>query len=113
MYQEHEDVVDYMVTTVKYFKRLPTWGWLAQAGIKPTNSTGYSLADIQAALTRGYGYVPYVSCSGPAYNTTDAGKGTADNGKIYLTEAWYFFYVSRDCFLELIAKCSTCKLTCA
>lgn len=93
-YVQHEELADFYESAIKYYKRLPTWGWLAQAGIRPSNTTGYSLTDLQSALTKGYGKLPYVGCAGPAYNTTAAGKGSSDNGKIYLTEAWYYFYVS-------------------
>jgi ribonuclease T2 len=91
-YVQHQEVVEFYETAIKYFIRLPTWRWLAQAGIRPSNTTGYSLSDIQTALTKGYGKLPYLGCSGPAYNTTAAGKGTTDNGAIYLDEAWYYFY---------------------
>lgn len=93
-YQEHEDVVEFFETAIKYQQRLPTWGWLAQANIKPSNTTAYNLTDLQRALTKGYGFLPYLGCSGPRYNETTAGKNSTDNGLIYLSEAWYYFYVS-------------------
>ena len=93
-YVQHQEVAEFFETAIKYYQRLPTWGWLAQAGIRPSNTTSYSLSDIQAALTKGYGLLPYLGCSGPAYNTTDAGRGSPDSGRTYLTEAWYYFYVS-------------------
>jgi ribonuclease T2 len=95
-YVEHQEVAEFYETAIKYYQRLPTWKWLDAAGIRPSNSTGYSISDIQAALTTGYGALPYTGCAGPAYNTTDAGKGSLDNGKIYFDEAWYYFYVSQS-----------------
>jgi len=76
-----------------YYQRLPTWGWLSAAGIRPSNSTNYTLSDIQAALTKGYGQLPYVGCAGPKYNSTPAGAGSNDGGSIYLDEVWYYFHV--------------------
>lgn len=69
--------------------RLPTWSWLAAGGIRPSNETAYSLNDFNKALTNGFGAVPGVRCSGPAYNETDAGAGSDDNGKTVISEMWY------------------------
>ncbi|KAI1854132.1 hypothetical protein JX266_001273 [Neoarthrinium moseri] len=91
-YVEHEEVVDFFETALAYYDVLPTWGWLSAAGIRPSNASFYSLADVQAALTAGFGKLPYVGCSGPAYNTTAAGKGSADAGKTVLTEVWYYHH---------------------
>lgn len=93
-YVKNQEVIEFYETAIKYFQRLPTWSWLKQAGITPSNSTTYSISEIQTALIKGYGKLPYTACSGPAYNTTVAGNGTTDNGKIYFSEAWYYFYVS-------------------
>ncbi|KAF3806556.1 Ribonuclease T2-like [Colletotrichum gloeosporioides] len=92
-YQEHEELVDFFETVVHYYKETPTWKWLAEKDIKPSNTTAYSLSDIQAALTEGHGAIPYLGCSGPRYNTTEAGKGSLDNGFTQLGEAWYYFHV--------------------
>jgi ribonuclease T2 len=89
-YVQHQEVVEFYETAIKYFQRLPTWGWLAQAGIRPSNTTGYAITDIQSALTKGYGQLPYIGCTGPAYNSTVS--GSTDNGKIYIDEVWYYFY---------------------
>ncbi|OHE90369.1 ribonuclease T2 family protein [Colletotrichum orchidophilum] len=92
-YQEHEEVVDFLETAVHYYQETPTWKWLAAKDIKPSNATAYSLSDLQAALKKGHGAVPYLGCSGPRYNATEAGKGSLDNGYTQLTEAWYYFHV--------------------
>lgn len=92
-YRVHEEVVAFFETVVSYYQNLPTWGWLRAQDIKPSNSTGYSLSKIQGALTEGFGKKPYVSCSGPAYNTTAKGKGSLDNGKTVLSEIWYYHHV--------------------
>ncbi|RYP81722.1 hypothetical protein DL769_001872 [Monosporascus sp. CRB-8-3] len=94
-YRAHEDTVDYFATTVSYYRRLPTWGWLAAGGVRPSNDTAtrYSLSEIQGALAAGFLELPYVGCSGPRYNTTEAGRGSADDGYTILTEVWYYFHV--------------------
>ena len=93
-YREHEDVIDFFEATIMYDLRLPTYEWLEAAGITPSNSTKTSLKDIQDALTKGYGFLPYVGCSGPRYNETEAGKGSTDSGRTQLSETWYYFHVS-------------------
>ncbi|KAF2999080.1 hypothetical protein E8E14_005644 [Neopestalotiopsis sp. 37M] len=115
-YREHEEVVDFFETALEFYDRLPTWKWLADAGIKPSNATtnttsttsksscssgnstttpptALSLTDIQDALVAGFGKLPYIGCSGPRYNATDAGKGSLDNGYTVLTEVWYYHHV--------------------
>ncbi|KAI0158493.1 ribonuclease T2 family protein [Pestalotiopsis sp. NC0098] len=103
-YVEHEEVVDFFETALTYYDGLPTWQWLADAGITPSNgsSTSYptntstpaalSLTDVQDALVAGFGKLPYIGCSGPRYNATDAGKGSSDNGYTVLTEVWYYHH---------------------
>jgi ribonuclease T2 len=78
---------------VAYYEILPTWGWLSAARIWPSNTTTYSLTDFQSALKKGFGAVPYIGCSGPRYNTTEAGKGSLDNGFTQLSEVWYYHHV--------------------
>ncbi len=85
-------MVDFFETAITFFQYLPTWGWLSAKNIRPSNATQYSLADIQGALTSGFGAVPYVGCSGPRYNATAAGKGSLDNGFTQLSEVWYYYH---------------------
>ena len=91
-YVEHEEVVDFFETVVKYFMRLPTWGWLGAYGIYPSNTTTYTLSDMQSALSQQYGATPYLGCSGPRYNDTVAGANTTDSGRTQLSEVWYYFH---------------------
>lgn len=93
-YIEHEEVVDFFETVILYNSRLPTFDWLAERDITPSNSTTYSLSDIEAALSTAYGAKPYVGCSGPRYNETAEGQGSSDNGRTQLSEMWYHFYVN-------------------
>jgi ribonuclease T2 len=54
-YVLHEDVIDFFQTAILYYLGLPTYQWLAEKGITPSNSTKYSLGNIQGALTAAYG----------------------------------------------------------
>ena len=92
-YVEHEDVIDFWQTAISYYERLPTAKFLAAAGIVPSNTTSYTLSDIQAALTKQWGAVPYLGCSGSRFNSTKAGNGTSDNGRIVLDEVWYYMHI--------------------
>ncbi|KAH4934847.1 hypothetical protein HBI79_078060 [Parastagonospora nodorum] len=84
MYRQHEEVVDFFETTIKYYKRFPTFKWLEEASITPSNATGYSYTAIRDVLFAKHGGVPFIGCNGPRYsesdvspwnNTTAAGKG--------------------------------------
>jgi ribonuclease T2 len=86
-------VVDFFETAIHYYRATPTWGWLSAKKIHPSNTTSYSLSDIQSALKAGFGAVPYVGCSGPRYNTTKAGQGSLDDGFTRMSEAWYYLHV--------------------
>lgn len=88
-YVEHEDVADFFETAAAFYRTLPTYTWLAAAGIVPSNATGYDLADVQAALTAAFGAVPYIACAGDRYNETAAGQGSDDDGYTALSEVWY------------------------
>lgn len=92
-YRVREEVPDFFETVVAYHQSLPTWGWLRAKQIAPSNETRYSLTAIRDALTEGYGKTPYISCTGPAYNTTEAGNGSKDQGKTVLSEVWYYHHV--------------------
>ncbi|OQV02725.1 hypothetical protein CLAIMM_07870 [Cladophialophora immunda] len=94
-YVEHEDVLDFFQTAIKYYKRLPTWEWLNEAKIVPSNSTTYTLRDIQGQLAKKYGAVPYVGCTGPRYNTTAEGiaANSTDSGRTVISEVWYYMHV--------------------
>lgn len=88
-----EDVIEFFETVIKYDMRLPTWDWLAASDIVPSNTTTYTLSDLEDALSSEYGAVPYLGCSGPSYNETEAGAGSDDDGGTVLSEAWYYFNV--------------------
>lgn len=75
-----------------YYRRVPTFSWLSQAGIVPSNKTTYSITDFQGALSSKYGALPYLGCSGPRFNETAAGRNSTDNGRVNLSEVWYYFH---------------------
>lgn len=57
----------------------------------PSNTTAYSLSDVQDALAAGFGGpVPYIGCSGPRYNATGGGD---DAGYTVISEVWYYYHV--------------------
>lgn len=86
-------MIDFFETAVSYYENLPTFGWLSAGGNRPSNTTTYTLSDMQSALTTGFGALPYIRCSGPRYNATAAGNGTTDNGYTVVSEVWYYYHV--------------------
>jgi len=46
---------------IQYDLRYPSFDWLNKAGIVPSNTTTYTLAQIEEALKVGSGAVPFVS----------------------------------------------------
>lgn len=87
-------MIDFFETTILYNSRLNTFEWLAQHDITPSNSTTYTLADFESALSAEYGAIPYVGCSGSRYNETAEGQGSSDNGRTSVSEMWYYFHVN-------------------
>ncbi|BGP52536.1 hypothetical protein JCM8202_003174 [Rhodotorula sphaerocarpa] len=75
-YDQYEEVVDYFEQTVKLFKKLPTYDWLAAEGIVPTTNQTYTLDQLQAAARKHFGYEAIWGC-------------TSGNE---LNEAWYGFH---------------------
>jgi len=116
-YVEHQEIIEFFDTVIKYFLREPTYEWLEKAGITPSNETAYSLADLQDALSQEYGAVPYLGCSGKRYNETEEGHGSNDTGRTSLSEVWYFSWANgrpQDQTGDTIVKVnSTTKSSCA
>ncbi|KAK7998152.1 CAMK/CAMK1 protein kinase [Apiospora arundinis] len=92
-YQEHEEVADFFETAAAFHRKLPTWSWLEANGIRPSNATTFSLTDFTGPLTQGFGAIPFIGCSGPKYNATEAGKGSTDAGYTVINEVWYYYHV--------------------
>ncbi|KAL9621974.1 MAG: hypothetical protein Q9160_003636 [Pyrenula sp. 1 TL-2023] len=87
-YVEHEDVVDFFATAVLYYERLPTYDWLEEAGVTPSNTTKYTLSQLQDALSSKYGALPYIGCTGARNNVT------GDTGGTVVDEVWYYSHVN-------------------
>jgi hypothetical protein len=68
-------IIDFTESVVRAQIQYPTYTWLSNAGITPSNSTGYNLTSIQSVLTKASGAVPYVrigDCDHVLYIITDA-----------------------------------------
>ncbi|KAJ9608163.1 hypothetical protein H2200_007151 [Cladophialophora chaetospira] len=93
-YVEHQEVIEFFETAIKYYRRLPTWSWLKEANITPSNSTTYTLGDIQGQLAKKFKATPYVGCSGPRYNETEQGMKAKSNdtGRTVVSEVWYYMH---------------------
>ena len=76
-YQPQEEVVDFFQKTVDLFKTLPSYTWLANAGIKPSSTKTYNSSAILAALKAPRGVTPVIQCA----------------NKVELDEIWYFYDV--------------------
>ncbi|KAL6808066.1 ribonuclease T2 [Trichoderma sp. SZMC 28013] len=67
-YVPTEEAADFFSRTVSLFKTLPTYQWLADAGITPDGSKSYALEDIQSALSKQHGADVTLSCEGKSLN---------------------------------------------
>jgi ribonuclease T2 len=76
-YQSKQEAVDFFARTINLFQSLPSYAWLALAGIVPSASTTYTSAAIQSALQSQHGYPVTIRCN--------------KNGE--LNEIWYHFNV--------------------
>ncbi|KAI9573314.1 ribonuclease T2 [Boletus coccyginus] len=60
---EGSEAVAYFQTIVKLFQTLPTYTWLADAGITPSDHRTYTLSELLSALEQGSGgYTPALRC---------------------------------------------------
>ncbi|EPS40167.1 hypothetical protein H072_6049 [Dactylellina haptotyla CBS 200.50] len=71
-----QDIVDYTDKAVSLFKNLATYNILASAGITPSSSKTYALADLQAAIVKVHGKEATLNCNSGV-----------------LTEVWYHYNV--------------------
>ncbi|CEQ38628.1 SPOSA6832_00069 [Sporobolomyces salmonicolor] len=62
-YTQYEEVVDYFDRAVALFKTLPTYTWLAAAGIHPSTSQTYTLAQLQSVAVQNFGYEAIWGCT--------------------------------------------------
>jgi hypothetical protein len=54
-------IIDFSETVVLHDIQFPTYKWLAEGGIVPSNSTGVKLGDMLDVLTNRSGSIPFVS----------------------------------------------------
>ncbi|KAJ6459681.1 RNase Gf29 [Mycena sanguinolenta] len=58
------EAVAFFETVVGLFQTLPTYDWLANQGITPSQSTTHTLASLTAAIEAEYGFTPSFDCDG-------------------------------------------------
>ncbi|EPQ52027.1 ribonuclease T2 [Gloeophyllum trabeum ATCC 11539] len=68
-YQTAMEVVPYFSTVVGLFKQLDTYNALAAAGITPSDTDTYALADLQSAVEKATGFVPDFTCTDSTLST--------------------------------------------
>ena len=56
---------------MKLFQTLPTYDWLAAAGITPDSSKTYSLSTLTSALKSAAGVTPALNCQGSNLNAIE------------------------------------------
>ncbi|KAF8164481.1 ribonuclease T2 [Mycena galopus ATCC 62051] len=62
------EAVAFFETVVKLFLTLPTYEWLANQGITPSQTTTHTLASLTAAIKAEYGFTPSFDCDGSDLN---------------------------------------------
>lgn len=62
-YKHNQNVVDFFKVTVNLFKNLPTFQWLAEAGIHPSTEIDYTKSEIEGALRDKFGATPLIKCN--------------------------------------------------
>lgn len=67
-YYPQEEAVIFFQRAVSTFQTLPSYDWLVQDGIVPSFTATYTLAQIQAALTKHHGYAVNVNCNGNTFD---------------------------------------------
>lgn len=67
-YQPTQEVVDFFKKAVELFKTLPSYEWLSEAGITPSDSKTYTSAEIQDALKAKHGNEVTIGCKDGSFN---------------------------------------------
>ncbi|PPR01915.1 hypothetical protein CVT24_001254 [Panaeolus cyanescens] len=62
------EAVAFFNTVVRLFKTLPTYDWLATAGITPTTSKTFTLSQLTSALKASAGVTPALDCTSGSLN---------------------------------------------
>lgn len=61
-YNPQQEVLDYFQSAVSLYQTLPSYEWLAEAGIVPSNTATYTKAQIQDALESKHGKPVTIGC---------------------------------------------------
>jgi ribonuclease T2 len=97
-YEPHLELIHFYLTNFKMYRKLPTFHFLRECGIVPTNATTYTLGLVERCLADATGgFLPHLGC----------------NKDGYLNEVWYYFHLRgrvRDGDFE--GTNSTFKSTC-
>ncbi|GAM86445.1 hypothetical protein ANO11243_044590 [Dothideomycetidae sp. 11243] len=83
-YTPFEEVIDFFSQTTTLFQSLPTYKWLADAGITPSSSQKYSTSDVLAALQQPRGVSASISCQSGKLSQIEYAfnvQGSVDGGK--------------------------------
>ncbi|KAJ4398504.1 Ribonuclease T2 precursor (RNase T2) [Didymella pomorum] len=67
-YRAEDELIDFLNTTITLFKDLPTYQWLANAGITPSSSKTYTNTAITSALKAKFGATPILTCTSGELN---------------------------------------------
>lgn len=84
-YFKHAEVIDFFDSVVHAYHQFPTGEFLASHGIVPSNTTTYTLSQLQNAVKAHTGAIPYFGCSGQ--------QAPAGDGRTILSEVWHFNHV--------------------
>jgi len=77
-YQPTEEVPDFFSRTVSLYQTLPSYDWLAAAGVVPSTTVPYTAQQFQDALS-------------PHHGGNQVYLGCTDGNQI--DELWYYYYV--------------------
>jgi ribonuclease T2 len=91
------EAVLFFQRVVELFKQLPTYNWLAQQGITPSESRTHTLSELLDALKQASGYTPAIQCSGHAIQEI----------------SWYFYIKGSLIDGEFVPIDSPIESTCA
>jgi ribonuclease T2 len=84
------EAVAFFQTVVKLFQTLPTYDWLANQGITPSETDTYSLDTLTSALATEWGKTPALNCERGALNSVSYYfnlKGSIIDGKFVPIDA--------------------------
>ncbi|GAA5915732.1 ribonuclease T2 [Sporobolomyces salmoneus] len=109
-YTPYEDLVDYFERTVDLFTSLPTYSWLSAAGIIPSTTKTYTLAQLQAVAKENFGYEAVWNCQNGALNEVWWGyvsKGPIAGGQLIPTSPIGSGSTCPDTGIQYLPKNST------